>query len=379
DNVDSYVRVVFGNNDTIASDVTWSALSVPYRIEDRFYVDGALTVQPGAVLDFAQHASLRVEAGGSLTAEGTADAPIVFQGASSGTRGYWQGISIDAGGTEAPLQYGATFDHCVIADAGSDNWNGRPDTSAGLWLGGAGSARITNTTFRNHQRYALWAGDAARIDGFGDNTLTGNGEVMLLHADRVGELAGTSTVSGNDADLVSVGLNGADTVGKPATWRSLGVPYAVIGTVEVDADLTLDAGVTLQFAEDLGLVVHDGASLVAAGTPEAPVTLTGATSAPGGTWSGLRFDSTAGNELVHTVVSQAGSDRWTGDPESAASLYVADDAWLTLTDVAVGPGGGFGVYLSNTGSMLSCSGVTFSGNADGPVYDDDNDVVYPGC
>ncbi|MBX2802501.1 MAG: hypothetical protein KTR31_32775 [Myxococcales bacterium] len=387
DNVNGHVRVVFGNNDAVQRDQTWAALEVPYRIENRFYVEGALTLAPGTVVEFVQDASLRVREEGNLVAEGLADQPIVFRGASAGTRGFWQGISVEAGGTDDPLTYGASFDHCRVEDAGGVEWNGRPGSSAAVWLGGAGAALITNCTFDNNERYALWADEESRIDGFAANTFSGNGRVMFLHPDRVGELAGTSVISGNDEDRIHVVFGNNNRLTHDTIWRDLGVPYEIVVRFHVEADLVLDPGVILEFAQDAQLIVSDGGgsaaspgSLTAQGTSSDPVVLRGVTPDADGFWVGVRFESnTPDNLLIHTQVEDTGSDRWTGDPESDAAFFIADGASLTLEDVEIGPGGGYGVYLESSDSTLQCTGVTFSALEDGAIYDDDNSSVLPGC
>src|SRR5690606_26158630 len=107
-NTNAYIRVAFGNNERVAGANTWAAL--PLRIENRFFVAGDLTIEPGAKLEFAQGTSLIVEAGGTLTAKGTADEPVTFAGAAA-TKGFWQGIRLQSGGVGSPPTIGATFDH----------------------------------------------------------------------------------------------------------------------------------------------------------------------------------------------------------------------------------------------------------------------------
>lgn len=380
DNTHSYVRVVFGNTDAVVGDRSWQALAVPYRIEDRFFVEGTLDLQPGVVIEVTQDASLQIEAGARFAAAGTAEEPIVFRGVSSGTRGFWQGISVEAAGTDVPLEYGAVFDHVVIEDAGSDTWSGDPESSAALYLDAASSALITNTTFRNSASYGLWASDAARIEGFADNTFTDSGRVMFLHPDRVGELSGTSTVSGNDDDRIHVVMSNNDTVTLDATWKDLGVPYLATDRFFVDAALTLDPGVTVELDQDVRLIVEEGGSLTANGTAEAPVTLTGAAENVTGFWVGVQvLSNTTANSLTHTLLEYTGSDTWTGSPESDAALYLGEDAAMSLTDVEIGPGGGYGISVDTATTALSCSNVVFTGLEDGAVYDRDAAAPLAGC
>lgn len=380
-NTNSYVSVVFGNNDTVDTAQTWAALAVPWRAEDRFFVEEALTLEPGVTIEFEQGVSMRVRGSGSLIAEGTVDAPITLRGASAGTRGYWQGIDLQVGGTDEPIAYGATFDHVVIEDAGSTNWSGAADSAAALNMTSVSSALITNTVFRNNLGFGIRASDDARIAGFADNTFEGNARAMFLHPNRLDELSGTSTISGNDEDRVHVVFGNNDHVDVAATWKDMGVPYRITDRFFIAAALTIEAGATFEVGPDVRIVVEEEeGSLTTAGTPEAPVTFTGVNEVAAGYWTGIQFLSNSpNNSLSHTVITYAGSDAWTGATESHAAVYVGADAMLSLTDVNLGPGGGYGVFRAAPESILGCTDVTFTDLVAGAVRIHTTDEVMDGC
>lgn len=365
-NTNAYLRVVFGGNDRVEGAHRWAAL--PFRIEDRFTVAGDLTLDPGAKLEFSQGKSLIVDAGGTLTAKGTAERPIQLVGAAS-TKGFWQGIQIKSGGIGTPVTIGATCDHCVISDAGGTNWSGAAESKAALYMQDASAAAITNTTFRNSGHYGLWAGDKARLPGFASNTFTGNARVMLIHPDRVGELGSGNALTGNEEDAIRVGFNNTDKVSVDATWKDQGVPYAMVTRVAVEAALAVDAGVTLRFAQSQGMIVDEKGSLTVNGTAAKPVTFAGQNEIATGYWQGIQFQSnSAKNTLAHAKVVHAGSDGWNGDPESDAAIFVADDASVSLSDVTLGPGGGYGIHLAGAASAVTCGAVTFSSLVKGAVW-----------
>lgn len=378
DNANEYVRVSFANTDTVKSEQTWNALSVPYRIEQRTAIEGKLTLAEGATLEMAQDVSLRVRSSGSLTAVGSTDAPILFRGASAGTRGYWQGIEIAAGGNTPG--YGATLDHCRIEDAGSDNWSGAAASLAALYMESASSARITNTTFENSGGYGIWASANARIEGFAKNRFTKNARVALLHPERIGELEADNRVDDNDDDAIEFARSNTDRVSTDASWKNLGVRYRALNRYTVEAALTLEAGVSVEHAQDVGLIVANTGSLTSLGTPEQPVTLSGQNANATGYWMGVRINSNdPKNTLNHTTVSHAGSARWTGDAESSAAIYLSGGAQVSLDTVNLGPGGGYGVFLEAASSQLSCTSVSFETLASGAVFDDDANATLPAC
>lgn len=366
DNTNPYLRVAFGNNDRVSGTRRWAAL--PFRIENRFFVAGDLTIDPGATLQFAQDTSLHVEAGGTLTAKGTTERPIKFAGAAD-TKGFWQGIQIKSGGIGTPATIGATFDHCEISDAGGTNWTGAPDSKASLFMNDASGAAITNTTFRNSAHYGLWAGEKARLPGFASNTFTGNARVMVVHPDRVGELGDGNALTSNDEDTVRVTFSNVDKLSTDATWKDQGVPYTVTNRFSVEAALAIDAGVVLRFSQDNGMIIDEKGSLTANGTAAKPVRFAGQNEVATGYWQGIQFQSNSPkNVLSHTTVAHAGAKGWNGGAQSDAAIFVADNASVSLSSVTLGPGGGYGIHLAGAGSAVSCSTVDFTNLVKGAVW-----------
>jgi len=374
-----HLRVVFGNNDTVNGEHTWAAHL--YRIENRFFVEGDLTIAAGARLEFAQDASLILRPDASFTAIGSGSSPITFAGAAE-TRGYWKGIEVQSGGTGEPVTVGATFEHCVIADAGGQQWSGHAESQSALYLQDTSAASISNTLFTNNAGYGLWASRNARLVGFANNTWRGNALVMFLHPDRVGELSGTSEIGENDDDTIHVVFGNNDTVSTAATWRDLGVAYRIRDRFFVEAALVIDAGTTLAFAQDRGVIIRETVgSLTVDGTEADPVSLIGQNAVATGFWQGLRFESnSAANQLTYANILHSGSLPWTGDLESAAAIYVEANAQVSLSDVSIGSGGGYGVFLEAESSALICSGeVSFEDLGKGGVWHDDDDASMPGC
>lgn len=367
-NTNEHIRLVFGNNDKVEGTHSWPPHR--YRVEDRFFVVGDVTIEPGAILEFAQDVSMIVEPGATLTAVGTAAKAVTFKGAAD-TKGFWKGIAIESGGTGTPATIGATFDHCTISDGGGKNWSGAPESKASLYLEDTSAAKITNTTFRSSGHYALWAGDKARLPDFANNTFTENARVMILHPDRVGELAGNSSITGNDDDDIHVVFNNNNKVSAAATWNNLKVPYLVRDRFFVEAALTIAAGVTIRFPQDRGMIVKVAGSIVTNGTAAEPVVLKGQNEVATGYWQGLRIESNSTtNTLTHTTVMHAGVPTWTGSPDSDAALYIDNGARIALDNVTFGPGGGHGVYLEGANSALDCTAVTFTSLGKGNIWQD---------
>ena len=370
-NANAYIRVVFGS-DTVGADATWKPFNVPYRLEGSAYVQAGLTIEPGAVFEFAQGKLMEVREGGTLTAVGTEDDPIIFRGTED-KKGFWRGISVESQSSDNK------FDWVEVTGGGSSDWGGSADaTKTGVWIDG-GSLAITNTTFRKNADYALWAHEESSIAGFGNNTFENNDVPMRLHPNRVGELAGTSSFSGNSKPEVSITSGRFTTLDVDATWKSLQVPYRVYSRTKIQAGLTLEAGVTVEFAQDVEVWLEEGGTLTADGQSGSPVTLRGI-EALQGYWQGLRIETAStDNKLTHTNLSHAGSSIWGSAPESKAAVYLYDGT-VALDTVAIEDSGGNGFYIASIvgGTITSCSNVTFDNIAESTVFNASEDMSA-GC
>ena len=112
--------LVHTNDHEIESDAVWRALTVPYHIQSGLEVKAHLAIEPGSRLEFAEGSGLIVDENGSLTAEGTAEKPIVFTGTED-TPGFWDGIYIQSNSAKniirnASLTYGGKTGGLAEAD-----------------------------------------------------------------------------------------------------------------------------------------------------------------------------------------------------------------------------------------------------------------------
>ncbi len=114
-NDEQSVRVTFGNNDRVLAAQTWSRLDVPYRVMVRTFIEGALTIEAGTEVEFAQSAHLIVTNGGSFTAVGDSQNRIHFRGAEP-IAGYWKGLEINTTDPDNRLEF------VDLSHAGSDPW-----------------------------------------------------------------------------------------------------------------------------------------------------------------------------------------------------------------------------------------------------------------
>lgn len=366
-NENNYVSVSAGSQ---TGSTTWNALEVPYRIEAGLNVEGDLSLEPGAELEVTQNTPIQVFVGGTLTALGTEEEPIVFRGVNA-SRGFWKGIDVQSAGSR-DVSEGFICEYCEFSNTGSSTFTGRADTISALYMGTTSSASITHSTFSKNEMFAVWASEGARFSEFSDNTFRDNARVMLLHPNRVRELSATQTIEDNDLNVIEVTM-GSDTISTRATWRDLGVPYRLINNLTVDAAWEIAPGVIIEGDENIGITVVSNGSLTTLGEEENPVIFRGRNAVPDGYWQGIRFESnTLDNVLNYTQLLHAGMPRWTGAETSDAAIFLPSPGRVILNNVTIGPGGGHGVTLA--GGTLTCTATTFVDLVKGAVYDG-SDVV----
>lgn len=141
--------------------------------------------------------------------------------------------------------------------------------------------------------------------------------------------------------------------------------YIVTGPIDINANATFEAGIRMGFEEEAGLRVNTGGALLAQGTEVEEIQLTGVQETPG-FWRGIYFRSEdRTSELRYVTVNYAGNPQnWAGE---TTSVTLANDASLTMTNVAITNGGGYGLYVESRGTLSTFDFVTITGNDDAPI------------
>lgn len=347
------------------------AMTLPayaYTIDEPFEVAGAdLTIAAGTTLYFEQDIGLDVYDGGSLNMAGTADAPILLDGVED-IAGYWKGIHMVNSSSLDNV-----FDHVTIDDAGSDNWHGGDDSKGGLYLQDD-EVRLTvsNSAITDCEGTGLLidGGDPAGKISIASTSIATCDEAVMVTPDAVAALASDVTFTGSTTNHIRVhGSVGGEVLDEDHTWVARDVPYHVARTVYVEGSLHIDAGATVEFADDTGLVGGDwidgGGLLTIGDTSGAEVLLTGASPVQG-FWKGVNYINTGDANFIHnTRIEYAGSSGWDGSEESQAGLYLSTGSNLEITDVTFADNERADVYVGDTSTLTGCTGVT--GTVDGSV------------
>jgi len=281
--------------------------SIPdYTAPEGLDVETELTIEPGVVIAFGRGTTMVIDgrAGGSLDATGTNEARIRLTGQTL-ERGAWGGIYVD--------NVIASRNRLVFVDV---EYGGGVDFGAGLGASNLGvggfvddaQISVTNSRFRNSARHGVEVEPDSELVVFTDNTFAGNaGFDLVLPAEELSAIDGTNRVSPE-----GVRVTGGE-VRTDGAWVDHGVPVLVEDDVTVDAALTIEAGVTLQFGDNVGLVVdgREGGSLSAVGDT-APIVFE---SADGVKWRGVWIDNTeaSANRLENVAFIEGGFSAYEAD------------------------------------------------------------------
>lgn len=144
--------------------------------------------------------------------------------------------------------------------------------------------------------------------------------------------------------------------------------------------LTLEPGVTVEFASAVGLKVESGGRLRAGRAGAKPVVLTGAEETRG-YWKGLYFRGSRSddNVLENTVVQYAGGDSWNPNWENGG-ISLMHGSSLTVNGAVLRENGVAGILVRSDADALSVSGTRFEANAlPAMVHPDVTGAFTPTC
>ncbi len=283
--------------------VRWVNPGVPYVIGGLLEVAGEdedvealLELTPGTTLQFDEDAYINVGyyRPGSIRAEGTAEAPIVFTSLALKQPGAWRGINLyknaSASFTHATFEYGSR----------------RADWGV-LFANSRAALAVNDCKFLHNGGGVVLEGEDLRISGFARNVFEDSVPALQASAHAFGAL-GEGNVFPPAAQIEIEGGR----IERDARWRDPGQPIEVTSPVWVqsEATLTIDAGVDLRLRDGFTLTVGevDGGSVKIAGTAEAPVTMIGVNDRRG-TWDAIRLHpKSTGNVISNLRLRNAGGE-----------------------------------------------------------------------
>jgi hypothetical protein len=330
---------------TIDSDTTLDSSCV-WMVTDTVVVGGqaspVLTISPGTEIQFVAQPvgaftlalQVGVEEPGTLVANGTSAAPIVFTSASaSPDAGDWGGIVI------GPQSGGTALNYARIEYAGGPGANDIQDQSAltlegGDLLGGTQSPTplLSNLTISNSAGHGLVF--AGQTTGFGP----GSANISIVNWEQSGHypfvieaneggtipvtIAATPVSSATAAVAFNSYVNITSDVITSTTWPAIPLPYVALTTLNVttvnsssaSTVLSIAAPNTIQFTAqselDVDPFVNGNAFLQANGTASNAITFTSNQANPtNGAWGGINFWCSGDDQFMNSSLTYA-SIKW---------------------------------------------------------------------
>lgn len=306
--IGSFTSTVPINVDTtaVSNDATWQDFGVPYLMDGTLTVNAKLTLAAGVTIELPANGNVNVDNMGSLVTLGTTDKPVTFTSAKSkplaGDWGYVY-FGPNAGNetqlTNTVIQYGganyyalnvannatAGFDTVTISDIGDGT-----DAVCGIQIDdGAVISQFDHVTFTN----------AAPCP-------------IKLPSTEVASL-GSLTADGGNIEVSDT------TIGKKSTWSNFGIPYELNGTMYVQAELDIAAGVTVLLQKNTQLYVNNNGAIKAVGTSKDHILFDSALDgAQAGDWYYVDIESNAAGTSKFSYVDFVHG----GGEQNYGSLYI---------------------------------------------------------
>ena len=293
-----------------------------------------LRLSAGVVLKFAEAAKLAVSSSGTLTANGTAAAPVVLSGSVS-TPGYWGGVEFQNSTSVGNLLRGS-----VIQYAG-----GGDSLAAISVTQGRARFRIEDTLVRYNQKRAIhFSFNSIAIDEFKGNRITENVSIGQVTLDLLSSLAGNSDFTGNTKDVLNVLGNRYPQAN--IAIPDLGVPLAWGGVVMDRGDLSIDPGVVLEMVPG-ALISVDGA-FTAIGTVDKPIVMQGRSDTTLPNWEGLLLMGRGDKTLNHVTIRDGGASAVS---TGAIDLMCNPDTAVkfSIDNVDISDSASWGIYVDRAG------------------------------
>ena len=154
--------------ETVSTAQTWPTLDVPYQIASDMTFDADVALSAGAKLVFKPSVGLTISSTGSISAVGTAAAPIAFT-CTQLAAGCWKGLYLYS--STSPLN---VIDHATISYGGSSSYYSSSYPAADITLFGS-KLTITNSTISYSSGYGIyWSTTGTSVVTQSGNTFTGN-------------------------------------------------------------------------------------------------------------------------------------------------------------------------------------------------------------
>ncbi|KAB1063695.1 right-handed parallel beta-helix repeat-containing protein [Salibacter halophilus] len=158
------------------------------------------------------------------------------------------------------------------------------------------------------------------------------------------------------------------TISEPKTLKDLGsgVDYIVPCYIDVEASLTIQPGVTIEFKQDAGFEINDYSdaegAIQAEGTKSKPIRFTGSIKEKGA-WEGIiMYSEDLRNKMNYCIIEYAG-----GQDNSGQAIWMDNETKLELKNSVIRKNKGHGMYIKSTSNIEGFANNKFTENTDYPL------------
>lgn len=135
--------------------------------------------------------------------------------------------------------------------------------------------------------------------------------------------------------------------------------------LDVEEDLIIEPGTTIEFEENAGIGVYGSGSIKALGTTAQPITLRGSNAAKG-YWRGIHIESnTFDNQFDHVNISDAGSN-YVYCCNGAATIYLKGGI-MSIKNTTLSNGENIGIYANKNTDLREYENITIQSHAGFPL------------
>ena len=346
----SVVSQIVNVDQDITQSETWTSDKI-YFINSAINVNSnaTLTIQPGTVVRFGAGGSLSIgySTNGTLIANGTNASPIVFTSSSTTpVAGAWDGLYFYENALNT-----SSLAYCNITYAGSSSSYGALNI-----IGSDVAINNCSVSFSGSNGiYSSYINGKGGFVTFNNNTVNTTASFgLVIDAQEAGTIGTGNTFT----SVTGISLTGSYNNTTAQTWKNLNVPYIVSSELDIDGNLTIEAGTQFKFDGNgsLSIGYYNATTFVAdGGSSGTPVTFTSnATNPAAGSWKGIQFFGHTQNnsKMNFCIVDYAGSDSYYG------AVYINDNVSITFTNNTVRNSSSFGIYLGPNGGFQSFTNNT---------------------
>ena len=302
---------------------------------------------------------------GAIIAAGTTNDRITLTSSNINGGLVWKGIYVNSSSSLNELDY------VDVSFAGNSTWNFTgTDFSAAVGVEANAKLEVLNSTITDSKDYGLYIqSGSGQLDGFERNHFENNMRGVGLPTNEVDEIDINTTFTNNSFAEVEI-FGSTYEASRTSTWQNLNgdAKYRVTGNVIIDGELTIAAGASFEFDENIEFFING--ALIAKGTSTDRIVMTTSNVAGGILWKGIYFNSSSSlNEIDFADISYGGRSNWNFTGSDFSAIIGIDlNRKLTITNSSISNSGAYGIFNKGEINANANTSNTFSSLPEGNEF-----------